>query len=70
MSFGARQTRFYVLSLPKACFFVLKVEAQILIEEGLGLISPPDMMSVEHLSHFVQAWHLVSPKHGLSLALH
>ena len=68
MSFGARQTRFYVLSLPKACFFVLKVEAQILVEENLGLISPPGKMNVEHLFHFVQHWHLGGPKHVLSLA--
>ena len=67
MSFGARQTRFYVLSLPKACFF--RVETQILVEENLGLISPPGKMNVEHLFHFVQHWHPGGPKHVLSLAL-
>lgn len=48
------QTRFYVLSLPKACFFVLKVEAQIRVQEELVFIIPQEMMNVEHFFHFVQ----------------
>lgn len=54
MSSGVRETRFYVLSLPKACFFVLKVEAQILVQEELVFIIAQEIMNVEHLFHFVQ----------------